>query len=223
MFINNKIKRLVISCISIMAVGSITAGAASVDTKAKIDDVTAQMKTYQSYMNYAHSHAEAVRSTGADDDHEVIQSARVLWNDASDNYNKLVKQYNSLIAKYKKEVAYEEAAKKKAEEEKKKKEQGNRVLLGKWKITAYTSSPSENGGSNLTATGKRLAGNEWSIIAIDPSYWRYGTKFYIEGVGVVTAEDCGGAIKSANRADLLVPIGQADSWGIQYRNVYLVK
>lgn len=222
MFINNKMKRLVISCISIMAVGSITAGAASVDTKAKIDDVTAQMKTYQSYMNYAHSHAEAVRSTGADDDHEVIQSAKVLWNDANDNYNELVKQYNSLTAQYKNEVAAEEAAKKKAEEEKKK-EQGNRVLLGKWKITAYTSSPSENGGSNLTATGKRLAGNEWSIIAIDPSYWRYGTKFYIEGVGVVTAEDCGGAIKSANRADLLVPIGQADSWGIQYRNVYLVK
>lgn len=223
MFINNKVKRLVISCISIMAVGSITAGAASVDTKAKIDDVTAQMRTYQSYMNYAHSHAEAVRATGADDDHEVIQSAKVLWNDASDNYNELVKQYNSLTAQYKKEVADEESAKKKAEEEKKKKEQGNRVLLGKWKITAYTSSPSENGGSNLTATGKRLAGNEWSIIAIDPSYWRYGTKFYIEGVGVVTAEDCGGAIKSANRADLLVPIGQADSWGIQYRNVYLVK
>lgn len=223
MFINNKIKRLVISCISIMAVGSITAGAASVDTKAKIDDVTAQMKTYQFYMDYAHSHAEAVRSTGADDDHEVIQSAKVLWNDASDNYNELVKQYNSLTAQYKIEVAAEEAAKKKAEEEKKKQEQGNRVLLGKWKITAYTSSPSENGGSTLTATGKRLAGNEWSIIAIDPSYWRYGTKFYIEGVGVVTAEDCGGAIKSANRADLLVPIGQADSWGIQYRNVYLVK
>lgn len=223
MFINNKIKRLVISCLSIMAVGSITAGAASVDTKAKIDDVTAQMKTYQSYMDYAHSHAEAIRSTGADDDHEVIQSAKVLWNDASDNYNELVKQYNSLTAQYKKEVTNEEAAKKKAEEEKKKQEQGNRVLLGKWKITAYTSSPSENGGSNLTATGKRLAGNEWSIIAIDPSYWRYGTKFYIEGVGVVTAEDCGGAIKSANRADLLVPYGQANSWGIQYRNVYLIK
>ena len=66
MFINNKMKRLVISCMSIMAVCSITAGAASVDTKAKIDDVTAQMKTYQSYMNYAHSHAEAVRSTGAE-------------------------------------------------------------------------------------------------------------------------------------------------------------
>ena len=179
MFINNKMKRLVISCISIMAVGSITAGAASVDTKAKIDDVTAQMRTYQSYMNYAHSHAEAVRSTGADDDHEVIQSAKVLWNDASDNYNELVKQYNSLTAQYKKEVADEEAAKKKEEEEKKKQEQGTRVLLGKSKITAYTPSPSENGGSSVTATGRSLYGNEWSIVAADPSYWRYGTKFYI--------------------------------------------
>ena len=223
MFINNKMKRLVISCISIMAVGSITAGAASVDTKAKIDDVTAQMKTYQSYMNYAHSHAEAVRSTGADDDHEVIQSAKVLWNDASDNYNELVKQYNSLTAQYKKEVADEEAAKKKAEEEKKKKEQGTRVLLGKFKITAYTPSPSENGGSSVTATGRSLYGNEWSIVAADPSYWRYGTKFYIEGVGTVSMQDCGGAIKGSNRFDLLVPCGQADSWGVQYRNVYLVK
>ncbi len=223
MFINNKIKRLVISCLSIAAVSTICAGAASTDTKKDIDEVVAQMNTYKSYMTYAHSHAESVRATGADDDHEVIQSAKVLWEDANENYQELVKQYNSLTAQYKIEVAAEEAAKKKAEEEKKKQEQGNRVLLGKWKITAYTSSPSENGGSTLTATGKRLAGNEWSIIAIDPSYWRYGTKFYIEGVGVVTAEDCGGAIKSANRADLLVPIGQADSWGVQYRNVYLVK
>ena len=223
MFINNKIKRLVISCLSIAAVGTVCAGAASVDTKAQITEVAAQMQTYKSYMTNAHNHAEAVRATGADDDHEVIQSAKVLWNDANDNYKELVKQYNSLTAQYKKEVAAEEAAKKKAEEEKKKQEQGNRVLLGKFKITAYTPSPSENGGSTVTATGRSLYGNEWSIVAADPSYWRYGTKFYIEGVGEVSMQDCGGAVRGSNRFDLLVPCGQADSWGIQYRNVYLIK
>lgn len=218
MFINNKFRRFVITCLSVCAVGIVSAGAASVDTKAELDSVATQMNTYKAYMDNAHSHAETVRSTGADDDHEVIQSAKVLWNDANDTYTKLVAQYNVLNTKYKAEVAVE----KKAAEEAKKK-QNNRELLGSFKISAYTPDPSENGGSTVTATGRSLAGNEWSIVAVDPSYWRYGTKFYIEGVGYVSAQDCGGAIKGSNRFDLLVPYGQADSWGIQYRNVYLVK
>lgn len=220
MFINNKIKRLVISCLSIMAVGSITAGAASVDTKAKIDDVTAQMKTYQSYMNYAHSHAEAVRSTGADDDHEVIQSAKVLWNDASDNYNELVKQYNSLTAQYKIEVAAEEAAKKKAEEEKKKQEQANKgTYYGKYRITFYCPCYTCNGRSDgLTAIGTHLTVGD--SIAVNPSEIPLGSKVYIEGIGWRTAVDTGAF--GSNTIDVLVGShSEAYRLGVQYRNVYV--
>lgn len=220
MFINNKMKRLVISCISIMAVGSITAGAASVDTKAKIDDVTAQMKTYQSYMNYAHSHAEAVRSTGADDDHEVIQSAKVLWNDANDNYNELVKQYNSLTVQYKKEVADEEAAKKKAEEEKKKKEQANKgTYYGKYRITFYCPCYTCNGRSDgLTAIGTHLTVGD--SIAVNPSEIPLGSKVYIEGIGWRTAVDTGAF--GSNTIDVLVGShSEAYRLGVQYHNVYV--
>lgn len=220
MFINNKVKRLVISCISIMAVGSITAGAASVDTKAKIDDVTAQMRTYQSYMNYAHSHAEAVRSTGADDDHEVIQSAKVLWNDASDNYNALVKQYNSLTAQYKIEVAAEEAAKKKAEEEKKKQEQAKGICLGTFKTTYYTGSWDE--GGSITALGTPVS--PWYTVAVDPNVIPLGSKIRIEGYnGIFYCADTGSAIRG-NIIDIAVGSkSEASNLGVQYHKVYLVK
>lgn len=214
MFINNKIKRLVISCLSIMAVGSITAGAASVDTKAKIDDVTAQMKTYQSYMDYAHSHAEAVRSTGADDDHEVIQSAKVLWNDASDNYNELVKQYNSLTAQYKIEVAAEEAAKKKQE-------QANGKFVSRMKCTFYTGSWDE--GGSITALGTPVT--PWYSVAVDPNVIPLGSKLRIEGFDGITfyACDTGSAIKN-NIIDIAVGSkSEANRLGIQYHNVYIIK
>lgn len=220
MFMNNKIKRLVIACLSICSVGMVTAGAASVDTKKEIDNVAAQMKTYQSYMDYAHSHAEAVRSTGADDDHEVIQSAKVLWNDASDNYNELVKQYNSLTAQYKKEVAAEEAAKKKAEEEKKRQEQADGVCLGTFRLSYYTGAADE--GGNITALGTPVS--PWYTVAVDPNVIPLGSKIRIEGYsGIFYCADTGSAIKN-NRLDVAVSSkSEANALGIQYRKVYLVK
>lgn len=221
MFINNKIKRLVISCLSIAAVGTVCAGAASVDTKAQITEVAAQMQTYKDYMTNAHNHAEAVRATGADDDHEVIQSAKVLWNDANDNYQELVKQYNSLTAQYKKEVVAEEAAKKKAEEEKQKQEQANMVYLGTFRTTYYTNSWDE--GGSLTALGTSVT--PWHTVAVDPSVVPLGSKIRIEGYdGIVfTCDDTGSAIKG-NIIDIAVGSkSEANRLGVQYHKIYLVK
>lgn len=221
MFINNKIKRLVISCLSIAVVGTVCAGAASVDTKKDIDEVVAQMNTYKSYMTYAHSHAESIRATGADDDHEVIQSAKVLWEDANENYQELVKQYNSLTAQYKKEVAAEEAAKKKAEEEKKKQEQNTGVCLGTFRTTYYTNSWDE--GGSLTAIGTSVT--PWHTVAVDPSVIPLGSKIRIEGYdGIVfTCDDTGSAI-NGNIIDIAVGSkSEASRLGVQYHKVYLVK
>ena len=166
----------------------------------------------------AHQLAECARTLGAEEDDYIILHAKDKWDEHNETVVTLTEDYNKAL-----KAEREAEAKRKAEEEAKKKAQKPSMTpLGKFKITAYTPSPSENGGSTLTATGRSLAGNEWSIVAIDPSYWRYGTKFYIEGVGYVSAQDCGGAIKGSNRFDLLVGYGQADSWGVQYRNVYLV-
>ena len=168
--------------------------------------------------NTAHQLAECARTLGAEEDDYIILHAKDKWDEHNETVVALTEDYKKAL-----KAEREAEAKRKVEEEAKKKAQKPSMTpFGKFKITAYTPSPSENGGSTLTATGRSLAGNEWSIVAVDPSYWRYGTKFYIEGVGYVSAQDCGGAIKGSNRFDLLVGYGQADSWGVQYRNVYLV-
>lgn len=182
------------------------------------EDIKSELDTAMNLRNTAHQLAECARTLGAEEDDYIILHAKDKWDEHNETVVALTEDYNKAL-----KAEREAEAKRKAEEEAKKKAQKPSMTpLGKFKITAYTPSPSENGGSTLTATGCSLAGNEWSIVAIDPSYWRYGTKFYIEGVGYVSAQDCGGAIKGSNRFDLLVGYGQADSWGVQYRNVYLV-
>ncbi len=198
-------------CLSTSAFAS-SPSQTSAEIKSNLDEAITMRNT-------AHQLAECARTLGAEEDDFIILHAKDKWDEHNETVVALTKDYNKAL-----KAEREAEAKRKAEEEAKKKAQENSKgrLLGKFKITAYTPSPSENGGSTLTATGRSLVGNEWSIVAVDPSYWRYGTKFYIEGVGYVSAQDCGGAIKGSNRFDLLVGYGQANSWGIQYRNVYLV-
>lgn len=94
--------------------------------------------------------------------------------------------------------------------------------LGNFRISYYTCDPSENGGSNLTATGQRVNDVVGTCIAADPKVIPYFTNVYIDGVGYRTVMDCGGAIKG-NKIDVLVR-NKSDipSCGVYYSNVYLV-
>ena len=94
--------------------------------------------------------------------------------------------------------------------------------LGNFRISYYTCSPAENGGSNLTATGATLTNVVGTCIAADPKVIPYFTNVYIDGVGYRTVMDCGGAIKG-NKIDVLVR-NKSDipSCGVYYSNVYLV-
>lgn len=95
--------------------------------------------------------------------------------------------------------------------------------IGNFKISYYTCSPVENGGGNLTAKGQKLTDVVGVCIAADPKVIPYYSKVYIEGVGVRTVLDCGGAIKG-NRIDVLVRNNKdIPKCGIHYSNVYLIK
>ena len=75
--------------------------------------------------------------------------------------------------------------------------------VGEFEGTAYTPSPSECSNSlGYTASGKAIVPGV--SIAVDSSYWKLGTKFYIEGLGYVVAMDTGSAVKGKYRFDYAV-------------------
>lgn len=61
------------------------------------------------------------------------------------------------------------------------------------------------------------------VIAVDPRVIPLGTKLYIPGIGVVRAEDTGGAI-IGSRIDICMATQQAaDAWGVRTIQIYEIK
>jgi len=85
-------------------------------------------------------------------------------------------------------------------------------FLGNFLVTCYDL-------SGLTRSGA-LAGPQSA--AVDPGVIPLGTQIYVQGVGVRTADDTGGAIVG-DHVDIWEPtFGQCASWGAQQRAVYAV-
>jgi len=89
------------------------------------------------------------------------------------------------------------------------------------KATAYTASC--EGCSGTTATGVDLKANpDAKVIAVDPKVIPLGSKVYVEGYGVATAADTGGAIKG-NRIDVFIPTEDgALEWGNKHITVKII-
>lgn len=77
--------------------------------------------------------------------------------------------------------------------------QGNWITMN---ASAYTNSPSENGGYTTTAIGDPLV---FGMVAVDPNFLPLGTRIKIDGFGetIFKCSDTGGAIKG-NRIDILL-------------------
>lgn len=95
--------------------------------------------------------------------------------------------------------------------------------VGEFEGTAYTPSVEECSNSlGYTASGKPIIAGV--SIAVDNDYWKFGTKFYIEGLGYVVAMDTGNAVKGKYRFDYAVFDREyALKLGRKNWKVYLVK
>lgn len=98
------------------------------------------------------------------------------------------------------------------------------------KATAYTADYESTGkgpghpdfGITATGTVARRSSGSYSSVAVDPRVIPLGTKLYIEGYGYAIAEDTGGAIKG-DRVDLFFDsASEANDWGVQWINVYVM-
>ena len=95
--------------------------------------------------------------------------------------------------------------------------------VGEFEGTAYTPSVEEcSNNLGYTASGKPIIAGV--SIAVDNKYWKFGTKFYIEGLGYVVAMDTGNAVKGKYRFDYAVfDRDYALKLGRKKWKVYLVK
>jgi 3D (Asp-Asp-Asp) domain-containing protein len=86
------------------------------------------------------------------------------------------------------------------------------TFLGSFLVTCYDL-------TGVTASGD-MAGP--GSIAVDPSVIPLGTQIYVQGVGLRTADDTGGAI-IGDHVDIWEPTYYAcANWGAQVRDVYRV-
>lgn len=84
-------------------------------------------------------------------------------------------------------------------------------------VTAYT--PFCPGCSGRTYTGT-IAGR--GSCAVDPKLIKLGTKLYVPGYGICTAEDTGGAIDDEEVDVCFAKEGEARSWGRRPVEIYLL-
>lgn len=91
--------------------------------------------------------------------------------------------------------------------------------------TAYSTSPSENGGYSVSAMGNPLG---YGIVAVDPSIIPLGSRVYVTSsdgswsYGVASAEDTGGAIKG-NKIDLCYDGSALSGFGRRSCVVYVLE
>ena len=155
--------------------------------KAEISVIETDISECHKNKVLAHKVANNARAMGFSEDADIIETSRSVWyeNDTTQ------KELESKLSVLKKELEECEMF-------------SNMSYVGDFKLTGYCAckkccgkSPSSP-GYGITAMGTRAT--EGRTIAMDKRF-AFGTKVYIEGLGIRTVEDRGGAIKG-NRIDV---------------------
>ncbi len=97
--------------------------------------------------------------------------------------------------------------------------------MGRWYVTGYNNVRSQTDGDpDITASGRRIV--MATTIAIDPTYWPRAISekwwFYIEGIGLVRADDTGLKVTGRYRADVAVSSPHAARAITGMRDVWFV-
>jgi 3D (Asp-Asp-Asp) domain-containing protein len=93
--------------------------------------------------------------------------------------------------------------------------------LGTYRITGYSACVRCCGKSDgITADGTYAPAAKERIIAA-PREIPFGTRMWIEGVGVVVVHDRGGAIRGKCVEQFFHTYKEAVQWGVQERKVYI--
>jgi 3D (Asp-Asp-Asp) domain-containing protein len=99
---------------------------------------------------------------------------------------------------------------------------GKMTYVGEWLCTYYAPVyPECPDNKGITRSGEPIIPAK--TIAIDPKYWKFGQKFYIDGIGTVVCNDTGGAIKGRNRADIATFNLKVSNSGSFKARVYLIE
>ena len=208
----NVLKKFMVVGVCVGTMITSSAFAASQTSK----DIKSELDTAMNLRNTAHQLAECARTLGAEEDDFIILHAKDKWDEHNETVVALTEDYNKAL-----KAEREAETKRKAEEEAKRKaEEAKRGrLVARMKCTFYTGSADE--GDSITALGTPVT--PWYTVAVDPRVIPLGSKIRIEGFdGVFYCADTGGAIKG-NIIDIAVGSKfEANSLGVQYRNVYLV-
>ncbi len=93
---------------------------------------------------------------------------------------------------------------------------------GEWLCTYYAPNKKECGNDlGITYSGKPVTPGVSA--AIDPKYYEFGTKLYVEGLGIYICDDIGSAIKGEKRVDLCTFSTHISNSGSFRARVWIIK
>lgn len=157
------------------------------EIKTEISELELEIESCQKNKDLAHQLAQYARGIGAEEDDSVIVRACSVWSFNDEREKEIQKEVDLLYAELEEYAIY-----------------SNMSYIGDFKLTGYCACKKCCGKSpsnpNYGKTAMGTMAMEGRTIAMDKRF-PFGTKVYIEGLGVRIVEDRGGAIKG-NRIDV---------------------